>query len=173
MGTTATPNPPTAGSVIIKGTGIKPLASIKNLLKSNLPSSGSLKIVSDESFDPGLKVVSACANAVCCKTMAVTKQINNFVYMDKVFMKWPYESKKLRKNFSGIIFLKRRNSDHNFLQLIQLRLFNTGSQSRCISHLHHSVCMIGQSPADNIFRKHKRCVKIAMHNIVTAKRKMC
>src|SRR5687768_3296188 len=105
--------------------------------------------------------------------MAVTKQMNNFVYMDKVFMKWLYESKKLRKNFPGIIFFDHKRSDHNFLQLVQLRLFNTGSQSRYIRHLHHSVCMVGQSPADNIFRKHERCVKIAMHNIVTAKRKMC
>jgi hypothetical protein len=61
IGTTAKPNPPTAGSVMINGTGIKPLASIKKLLKSNLPSRVSLKIAL-EGFYLGFIVVSSCAN---------------------------------------------------------------------------------------------------------------
>jgi len=36
--------------VIINGTGIKPLASIKKLLKSNLPSKVSFKFAFEEAF---------------------------------------------------------------------------------------------------------------------------
>src|SRR5829696_4933623 len=88
IGTTANPNPPSAGSVIMNGTGIKPFgSSIKKRLKSKLPSNVSFNI---DLAGPGFLAVSICAEVFKEINRRMSKQyLDNLGFICQYFKTLP------------------------------------------------------------------------------------